>query len=57
MKVALAQINTTDFDFVEVDGRIFAGFAYGDQSGNGGMATAVYAGSFQEMADELFASP
>jgi hypothetical protein len=50
----LARINATDFDFVEIDGRVFVGFAYGDQSGNGGMATAVYAGSFQNMVDELF---
>ncbi len=50
----LAQINTTDFDFVEVDDHVFSMFAYGDQSGNGGIATALYPGTFERMVTELF---
>jgi hypothetical protein len=35
----------------------FAGFAYGDQSGNGGMATAIYPGTFADMVADLFGAP
>jgi hypothetical protein len=50
----LARINTTDFDLVELDGYLFVNFAYGDQSGNGGMATATYPGTFPDMVKDLF---
>ena len=48
------QINTTDFDMVEVNGQIHARFAIGDQSGNGAMATAVYNGDFRQMVQDIF---
>lgn len=47
-------INTTDFDFVEVKGVVYTVFAVGDQSGNGATATATYNGTFQQMVTALF---
>lgn len=50
----LDHINTTDFDLVEVGDQVFAAYAIGDQSGNGAMTTAIYAGTFEQMVTELF---
>lgn len=52
---AFETINTTDFDLVEYQGSVFMSYTVGDQSGKAAVATAQYAGSFAQMAAELFA--